>query len=169
MVNFVFRMLIYNKLKNFSLSIFDMKLCWFKTIAFLIILFMGYNISWSQQSKIDSLLSLIKKDKEDTNKVNHLNNLAFSFYFANPDSTILFSLQAAELAEKINFKRGIANAYGNCGTGNSIKDNYAKALEYYFKALKIDEERKDMNGIATRLGNIGLVYRNQSDYPKALD
>ena len=32
--------------------------------------------SHAQPSKTDSLLSLLKTDKEDTNKVNHLNGLA---------------------------------------------------------------------------------------------
>lgn len=123
----------------------------------------------AQQTKTDSLLSFIKKDKEDTGKVNHLNALAFALYSANPDSTILLAHQAAALAEKINFPKGKANAYGTAGVGYWAKGDYPKALENYFAALMTDEALNNKEGIAKRLGNIGGVYYFQADYPKALD
>ncbi|MEW6774393.1 MAG: tetratricopeptide repeat protein, partial [Bacteroidota bacterium] len=43
------------------------------------------------------------------------------------------------------------------------------ALEYYFKALKMDEELGNKNGVARHLGNIGNVYLDQGDYAKALE
>ncbi|MBI4929174.1 MAG: tetratricopeptide repeat protein [Bacteroidetes bacterium] len=123
----------------------------------------------AQQNKIDSLLSLLKKDKEDTNKVNHLNKLSSALYSANPDPTILLAQQAAALSQKINFSKGEANAYGIAGVGYWAKGDYPNALENYFKALKIDEALKNNSGMAKRLGNIGLVYDEQKDYSKALD
>jgi protein O-GlcNAc transferase len=50
----------------------------------------------------------------------------------------------------------------------SLSD-YPKALEYYSKALHINEEIGNKDGIATNLGNIGIVYLSLSDYPKALE
>jgi class 3 adenylate cyclase len=47
--------------------------------------------------------------------------------------------------------------------------DYAKALEYYGKALSIAEELGNKAEVATWLGNIGVVHRNLSNYPKALE
>ncbi len=61
---------------------------------------------------------------------------------------------------KVYIKLGIA--YKN------LSDN-TKALEYYQKALFINEEIGEKEGIAQTLGNIGNVYSELSDYPKALE
>jgi len=45
----------------------------------LFILNLFQNFSFAHQSKIDSLLTLLKKDKEDTNKVNHLNKIGSEY------------------------------------------------------------------------------------------
>ncbi|MGP8216755.1 MAG: tetratricopeptide repeat protein [Bacteroidia bacterium] len=123
----------------------------------------------SQQHVIDSLRHVLKTDKEDTNKVNHLNALAYTFYTVNPDTTILLAQQAASLSRNINWTKGEANAYRQAGIGYWAKGDYPKALDYYLKALKMAEEMGNKELQAKTLGNIGLVYRNEGDYPKALD
>ena len=123
----------------------------------------------AHQNKTDSLLSLLKKDKEDTNKILHLNALAWELKSNNPDTSILLSNQALTLAEKHTWKKGIANSFGQLGVYNYHKGDYPDALDYYFKALKLREELGDKKTTATLLGNVGNVYCAQSDYPKALD
>jgi tetratricopeptide (TPR) repeat protein len=134
----------------------------------------------AQHKIIDSLLSLIKKDKEDTGKVAHLNALAQELIYFNPDSTIILARQAVSLAHRISFARGEAKANGYAGIGYYFKSDYQRALENYFAALKIDsailkdarsitEKKSAQRGISSRLGNIGVIYDEQSDYPTALD
>ncbi len=115
----------------------------------------------------------------DTNKINTLNALAWELKSTNPDTAIILSSQALAMAEKLPSTTPstlgqpstifIANSLRNLGAFNYLKGNYPQALQYYFKALEINERLKDKNGIAKTLGNIGLVYYNQGDYPKALD
>lgn len=137
---------------------------------FVIVCFLCFfNISHSQKKKIDSLLNILKTAKEDTNRVKALNKLGWQFKYSNPDSTILLAKQAISLAQKINFKTGLAVAYTNAGVGYDVKGDYAKALENYFAGLKIDELLKNKTGIAIHYGNIGLVYREQANYPLAID
>ena len=132
-------------------------------------------LSHAQQNKIDSLVTLLKTDKEDTNKVNHLNVLGRELMYINPDTAIILSNNALVIlseAKNLNEKekqKHVANTLGNLGVYYSLKADYPKALDYYQKALKIDEELNNKKGIATRLGSIGIVYFNQADYPKALD
>ncbi|GAB4207492.1 MAG: hypothetical protein Fur0023_18340 [Bacteroidia bacterium] len=58
---------------------------------------------------------------------------------------------------------------GNIGVVYSEQGNYAKVLEYYFKALKIYEEIDNKQGQAVIFGNIGIVYYEQGNYAKALE
>ena len=134
-----------------------------------LILFFCTTLALGQNIPIDSILALLKNDKEDTNKVNRLNDLAWELKSSNPDTAIVIGSHSLQLAEKLSWKKGIANSLGHLGVYYRLKSNYPKALDYYFQALKIDEVLNNKEGIAKRLGNIGLVYFNQSDYPKALD
>ena len=140
-----------------------------KFFLLLIVIASITNRSYPQQSKIDSFLTLLKKDKEDTDKVNHLNILARKLSTSNPDTSILLANKALSLAEKVKSKKHIANSYHQIAWANLAKDNFPSALENNFKALKLREELGDKIGIALSLNNIGLIYRNQNDYSKALD
>jgi len=106
-------------------------------------------------------------------------------YHDQGDYTIAldYCFKGLKIAEKINDKYGIASDYGSIG--NTYKEQayiaishqdykksdslYKKALDYYFKALKLFEELDDNYRIATQLTNIGTVYHDQKDYQKAID
>lgn len=62
-----------------------------------------------------------------------------------------------------------AKAFGNIGVVCKDVADYPRALEYYCKALVINEELGDKSGVASMTGNIGLVYKELSDYPRALE
>jgi len=126
--------------------------------------------SFSQRSRIDSLHSLLKNNKEDTNKVIHLNKLSIEYRtIGSYDSALHYGTTSLQLAQKINYKKGITASYGSIGSAYLAQADYPKALDYYFRALKVAEEMGNKNGVAVWLGNIGIVYDDQADYPKALD
>ncbi|MEP7171060.1 MAG: tetratricopeptide repeat protein, partial [Bacteroidota bacterium] len=121
------------------------------------------------QSKIDSLETVLKTSKEDTTKVNVLNNLSWELInTAEYAKAKQYADDALAIAEKINFKKGTANAYGNIGIIYYNQGNYPDALKNYFAALKIREEMGGKKGIAACYNNIGLIYYDQGIYPEAL-
>ena len=63
----------------------------------------------------------------------------------------------------------LAKVYNLLGNVYWNLSDYPKALEYYSKALHINDEIGNKVGFAINLGNIGIVYRSLSDYPKALE
>jgi len=69
----------------------------------------------------------------------------------------------------IEIINGLARAYGSIGVVCSEQNNYAKSLEYYFKALKLYKETKQENIVAIIYNNIGIVYESQKDFGKALE
>lgn len=121
------------------------------------------------QTHIDSLLAQLPKAKEDSNKVNLLVDLSFTYVDTNPDEGINYGKASLTLAEKLNWKKGMADANMRIGNNCVIISDYPKALEYFLKALNIFEEVGNKTGIAKDLSNIGIVYHYQADYPKALE
>ncbi len=128
------------------------------------------NLSYSQnQVQIDSIVKEIGKLPDDTNKVKLLYNLSSNYYAINPDTGIKYGLQALNLSEQINWKKGICFANNKIGINYWAKANYSKALLYQFKALDIQKELNDDNIKAMILGNIGLIYGDQDEFEKALE
>jgi tetratricopeptide (TPR) repeat protein len=65
--------------------------------------------------------------------------------------------------------QGLAKAYGSMGIVFSEQSNYAKAIEYYLKSVKIYEELKDESKCSKIYNNIGVVYKSQNSDFKALE
>src|SRR4249919_1851446 len=121
------------------------------------------------QARIDSLLPQLSKVGEDTNKVNLLTDLSFTYNSIDPDAGIKFGKEGLALAQKLNWKKGMANANRTIGVNYAYgKSEYERSLEYYLAGLKLFEEEGEKNGTARILSNIGVVYWYQADYPKAL-
>ncbi len=126
--------------------------------------------------KIDSLLVLLKKDKPDTNKLNHLHALCQEYFWADEhDVALKYSAEGLSLAERLPNDLGIAKkrllsrSYNSTGIISAAEGENAKALEYHLKALSINEELRDEAAIAKSLSNIGIVYNNAQDYLKAIE
>ncbi len=123
---------------------------------------------------VDSLKTLIKYDKLDTVKVNHLNSLAYLFRNAFPDSTIILSQQSIKICEHIvansNLKiwSGYSNALGNLGIGYRLKGELPLAKEYYFKALEMDRKLQYQFGIGKRLVGIANFYDDIGNFSESL-
>ena len=121
------------------------------------------------QNRIDSLLGQLPKVNEDTNKVKLLIDLSHTYYSINPDESLRFGQQALALAEKLEWKKGVANACrtiaGNYGYG---KSDYATALKYSLQALDQFKEIGDKLGTARILSDIGVIHWYQANYPNAL-
>ncbi|MBS1650428.1 MAG: tetratricopeptide repeat protein, partial [Bacteroidetes bacterium] len=62
-----------------------------------------------------------------------------------------------------------AGNFSNIGAIYSAQGYEVKAIDYYFKALSIYSEIKDIEHQGTSFSNIGSVYNAQGDYIKALD
>ncbi len=130
----------------------------------------AYILSAQENNKtVDSLLTVLKTAKADTTKVNALNQLSWELYLrGNYDTALIHAGSAKELAEKLNFRKGIAASYNNIGNVYNGQGNYPEALKNHFAALKIREEIGDKQRIASSYNNIGNVYHNQGNYPEAL-
>jgi tetratricopeptide (TPR) repeat protein len=97
----------------------------------------------------------------------------------DPVKGIRYYLTSYDLFKKIliaggkntptRIKAGVSTVLGNIGIYYYHEGDYAKALDYFLKALTIDEELKNDNGIVRHLNNVGNVYKDLGDLTKALD
>jgi len=135
------------------------------------------------QGGIDSLKSVIETTEHDTSVCDTYLRWGEEVYIANPDTALILWQKAYDIAKK-NLPNGqsvplpalekkylssLADALNNIGYIYQSQGDIQKGLKYYFKALKIDEELGNKNGVATSLNNIGAIYKNQGDIQMGLE
>lgn len=139
-----------------------------KTTLFLLF-FLNAFIEYAQTNSIDSLQRVLKTEKDDTNKVNTLNKLAYEVTFtADYEKSFRFANEAISLAEKINYKQGKALAFFRKGICYGWHGNFADGNKELNTALKLYQEIGDKSRIARVYGELGDNYERQSFYPDAI-
>ena len=116
------------------------------------------------ENKIESLRLLLQKTKKDSLKVETLNKLALELMFEGDFSMAREHFRTAEkLAQKLDFKEGLANSLCYLGRICEFEGDYAHSLEYQFEALKIREEINDKKGASYSIHYLGDIYLSQGD------
>ena len=118
-------------------------------------------------NETDSLKKLLTTKIADTTRVNVLNALSKSLFSLNPDSSVAVATTAKTLAERINYKTGLALAYKNMGIGYYYQGNYKEAILSWQQAIEVYKGIGDKKGIANMLNNQGAIYFNQGDDAKS--
>jgi serine phosphatase RsbU (regulator of sigma subunit) len=125
----------------------------------------------AQSPRLDSLSKVLATMVEDTNMANTLNEMARAYLreFNDINKVGEYGRKELELARKLNYKKGIAQAMINVAIMyRSGTNNYDLALYYDRTALKLMREIGNKKGEATALANIGLTFSEKGDYNQAL-
>lgn len=152
-------------------------------IRFFIILQITFLLAFSNvfaqktgTDRADSLFKELQKAKQDTNKVNILNNIAETIIRINPELSRQFATDALNLSKELKWEKGQALAILRIGNTFWLTGNSKKAFDYYNKSLQLFEKIGYLPGIATATGNLGLIYADESkdslalvQYNKALE
>ena len=83
------------------------------------------------------------------------------------ERTIEIFRAAANVAQILQYREGIAVAESRLGTTEYLLSHYEAATQRYQKALKIYEELGDQRELASALQNVGLVLTYNGDAPAA--
>lgn len=105
---------------------------------------------------------------QDTAEVNLLNKQGFKIHLTDHDETIRKGAQALELAQRLNYINGIAEAYRVMGIGEAYGNHEGKAIADYLNALSYFKKAGNVLGQARVYNNIGNLYLNV-DYDQALE
>lgn len=117
---------------------------------------------------IDSLKTQLTTAVDDTNKVLLLGKLSFESRHFDTESGIQYGEQSLELAEKLEWNKGIAAALNDLGTNYAIRGTYPKALDYFIKSFDKFTKIKNQAMIAALANNIGWIYMNMDNPDKAI-
>jgi two-component system NtrC family sensor kinase len=137
---------------------------------FFIILLLIFTVTTAnaQHKTIDTLRVALSKATVDTVRLNILMQLGTNYFIPNPDSSIIFGLQAYDLAGKYKLPLKQAKVLNNMANAYSTMGDYVKGIQMYFKALRVNESFNNIPGIVTVYNNIGATYVQEADYKNAL-
>ncbi|QEC66617.1 tetratricopeptide repeat protein [Panacibacter ginsenosidivorans] len=128
--------------------------------TFAFIMFAGF--VHAQNTAVDSLIKVLEKQKEDTDKVNTLNELSNRLTFGDSSDYVkaqAYLQQSFALAENLHFKNGIAQATKLSGMMLYYwKADYAGAAEKLLTAIKIFEETGYKEKLADCYAFLGDTY-----------
>ncbi len=151
-------------------KLFQLTFCFKMQKIFLYLYFIGFStICIAQDKKLDSLKLLVSTAKDDTTKVNNLLVLSKGYISSSPEQANSYSIQAKELAQKLNFGTGKAYALKNMGMVHYNQAEYVETIEFWNQSYLLFDSIGDKVNAALLLNNIGSVYMNQGDDAKALD
>ena len=121
----------------------------------------------ANKRKSDSLKALLPNTPDDSVKVKRL--LGISWLEAGAEKErIQYSFKALEIAEKIHFDRGVAEAFRAIGSNYQLVRDYPTAIKYY--KLAIDQSERSVGQPAQDYYPALLnLYFYLGDYPNAME
>jgi signal transduction histidine kinase len=147
-----------------------------------LVLFLFLFSSWAglaQQAQIDSVNAVMRDAKNDTTVARGYMTLVALMYASHPDTVLPMSNKALSLIdkklptanekEKRSYLFSKAAAFSNIGYASFQHGETDKAMEYFNKGLKIQEELNDPQEIANSLNNIAAIHWKLGENEKALD
>ncbi|MBO9566701.1 MAG: tetratricopeptide repeat protein [Niastella sp.] len=129
-------------------------------------------LALTTQAQIDRRDSLLKKlplAKEDSAKVLLLLNIGENYENSEPEMSKKYYHLAGELGRKLNYKFGVYKQTVLFGNIYLIQGNLDSALFYQQEALSLAEKMNDSLSIGISLFNIGINYRERSNFEKAIE
>jgi signal transduction histidine kinase len=107
----------------------------------------------AQDKVIHELKQTLATKKDSIGYVNVLNQLGMQYHLSNADSCFLFAVKARDIATRLKYKKGIADALNNLSIFYALKANMKQAIEYDYKALLLYRQLGDSANVCQVLMN----------------
>jgi len=105
----------------------------------------------------------------DTNGVRALVAECINLEYTNTDSSLYYGQRALNLARKINYPKGEANALIEIGINQVSLNNFSTAVKVILNAKQIAEKNNLLEEQANVFEKMGVVYDGMNDYRKSLN
>ena len=137
--------------------------------GFILFLFAGNGLFC--QISPDSSKFNISDLRDNTHKVNMLNDSAWFFYYtdSDPDRALNYARKGLELARELDYSFGIANSYYRIALISSVTGNYINVLEYLSICMSLYDEAGYKTGIAAVNNQYGALHYELKNFSKAGD
>jgi signal transduction histidine kinase len=121
----------------------------------------------TQNNAIDSIKRVLQTQKADTNKVHTLVLLSYLYAASHPDTGVIHSQQALDLAKRLDFEEGILEAEGSLSNMLLFTGNYPLALDHGFKAVSL-AKRINRTALGYTYSLLSYSYYFLGDYNTCL-
>lgn len=128
----------------------------------------GVSAQKKGQALVDSLLIEIGKSKEDTSKVLLYNQVGVAYMNFAPREEFKYMELGIALAEKLHWKKGIANLNNNLGLMVGDTGDNKGARQRFEKVLPLYKELGSKINQVNALNNIGRTYQRESNFSEAI-
>lgn len=123
----------------------------------------------SLRLSIDEIKTRLNSEKEDTAAVNLINKLAETYCNFSYDTSVLYSIQAREMAIRIHYPEGLVTAIRNRGYAEEVmKKNWDTAIVYYREAADVAKHDKLDGLLDDMYGVIHNAYVYKGNFPLAM-
>ena len=119
----------------------------------LYLLIISFTAGFAQNKKIDSLLVVLQKSKNDIDKTQTLNAIADAYKTSDPKLMQQYAIKALQLAQKLQYKIEEGNAQLNLGNSAIILGNYSQALACFSRAQSIFENKSQTDAKSSIYNN----------------
>ncbi|MEO8854788.1 MAG: sensor histidine kinase [Ginsengibacter sp.] len=142
-----------------------------KVILSLAFYYVFPHLLFCQQTKFDSLETVLKTSKEDSNKVNTLNAITKIYIQVPPlhyRKALPVAEEAKQLSEKLSYKKGLAITCENLGAIYGYFGMYDRGLENYLHESEIYESLNDSSLIIRAHMKLSGFYGSLGNFKKDL-
>ena len=126
------------------------------------------SVSFSQQTRVDSLLTILPQHKQDSNRAYVLAGLSESYRACDLKQAKAFGDRAVALAEELRSPRVLAHSYTALGWAHEALRDNAQAKSSFETALKFAREAGDGSAAASAVRGLGSVEYNRDNIEGAL-
>ncbi len=128
-----------------------------------------YLTGFAEQSKLDSLLTLLKQHpQEDTTQINLLASISNTYCEIDPGQGLIFSDKAIALSKKLGNQRKLGLSYAMKGFNFEANGENEKAIEMFLLSLTAHESINNKPAVGRMSHNIGNAYFNVSNFSEAV-
>jgi signal transduction histidine kinase len=135
-----------------------------KQIVLLSLLLCGICFPSQSASLTDSLQKVLEHTAEDSSRDKILNTLVWEYINSDAAKAKSLAQQELELGNKINYRKGIFDAWTALGSISYMQSDLGNALSCHRHALETAEQMHYKKGILIANGNLGVVYKDLGNH-----
>jgi signal transduction histidine kinase len=119
------------------------------------------------QYEVDSQQKQLSYTTDSLHYTDVLNRLAMLYSEINADSSFYYAGKAYDIAQRLRYKKGEADAANNLGIVHDLKGNMQQALHYFDNAYSRYSKMHDVSNMIQTTLNIAIVFYEMEKLSKA--
>ncbi len=134
----------------------------------LVFLLFSCQVGFAQTDEISQLKAQLSSSADSLHHTDALNKISLLYFERNMDSMRAYAIKARDIAHRLNYRKGEADAANNLGIFDEIKGNAQEAFRYYLDAFNRYSAIGDTPNQVQTTMNIAIMYHETEKPAKSL-